>query len=114
LHGDSRRGWLTDNLSWHWIFLINGPIGALSLVLVNWLVTEPEVLERERRERLAGGFRVDWIGFILVALFLGCLEVVLRIRTAALRLLFLNRSRGRTGCTCSIVVPSGNARANGR
>jgi DHA2 family multidrug resistance protein len=75
--GPTLGGWLTDTLSWHWIFLINTPVGVLSLVLVNWLVTEPELLERERRERLAGGLRVDWIGLILVALFLGCLEIVL-------------------------------------
>ncbi len=75
--GPTLGGWLTDNLSWHWIFLINAPIGVLSLVLVNWLVTEPEVLQRERRERLARGLKVDWIGFMLVALFLGCLEIVL-------------------------------------
>jgi DHA2 family multidrug resistance protein len=75
--GPTLGGWLTDNLSWHWIFLINGPIGAISLLLVNWLVTEPEILEREREERIARGLNVDWIGFILVALFLGCLEIVL-------------------------------------
>ena len=27
-------GWLTDNLSWHWIFLVNLPIGAVTLVIV--------------------------------------------------------------------------------
>jgi DHA2 family multidrug resistance protein len=75
--GPTLGGWLTDNYSWHWIFLINGPIGIVSLVLVSWLVNEPEVLRRERRERLAGGLRVDWIGFLLVAMWLGCLEVVL-------------------------------------
>jgi DHA2 family multidrug resistance protein len=75
--GPALGGWLTDNLSWHWIFLINGPIGVLSLVLVQWMVQEPEVLERERRERLARGLKVDWIGFVLVALALGCLEIVL-------------------------------------
>jgi len=75
--GPALGGWLTDNLSWHWIFLINGPIGLLSLVLVQWLVHEPEILERERRERLSGGLKVDWIGFVLVALALGCLEMVL-------------------------------------
>lgn len=75
--GPTLGGYLTDNYSWHWIFLINGPIGILSLILVYWLVTEPEVLQRERRERLANGLRVDWIGFLLVALWLGCLEVVL-------------------------------------
>jgi DHA2 family multidrug resistance protein len=75
--GPALGGYLTDNLSWHWIFLINGPIGIVSLILVQWLVTEPEVLERERRERLAGGLKVDWLGFLFVALWLGCLEVVL-------------------------------------
>ncbi len=75
--GPTLGGWLTDNYSWHWIFLINGPIGLLSLLLVGWLVTEPETLKRERREKLAGGLRVDWIGLLLIALVLGCLEVVL-------------------------------------
>lgn len=27
-------GWLTDNLSWHWIFLVNLPIGAVTLYIV--------------------------------------------------------------------------------
>ncbi|MGC4806434.1 DHA2 family efflux MFS transporter permease subunit [Micromonospora sp. DT233] len=29
-------GWLIDVASWHWIFLINLPIGALSLVYAQW------------------------------------------------------------------------------
>ncbi len=75
--GPTLGGWLTDNLAWYWIFLINGPIGVISLLLVHWLVVEPAVLERERQQRLAGGLKVDWVGFVLVALFLGCLEIVL-------------------------------------
>ncbi len=78
--GPTLGGWITDNYSWHWIFFINVPIGIVSLLLVHWFVDEPEVLERERRERrerLAGGLRVDWIGFFLIAMTLGCLEVVL-------------------------------------
>ena len=27
-------GWLTDNLSWHWIFLVNLPIGAVTLYII--------------------------------------------------------------------------------
>ena len=50
--GPTIGGWITDNYSWHWIFFINVPIGLISLALVQWLVVEPEVLERERRERL--------------------------------------------------------------
>ena len=44
---------------------------------MQWLVDEPETLERERRERLAGGLKVDWVGFALIAMALGSLEVVL-------------------------------------
>lgn len=75
--GPTLGGWLTDNFSWHWIFFINVPFGVMSLSLVHWLLVEPPVLERERAERLASGIKVDWIGFLLVALWLGCLEVVL-------------------------------------
>src|SRR3954462_14457730 len=75
--GPTLGGWITDNFSWHWIFFINLPFGILSLSLVQWLLVEPEALERERRERLRGGLKVDWVGFVLVALFLGCLEIVL-------------------------------------
>jgi DHA2 family multidrug resistance protein len=70
-------GWLTDNLSWHWVFLINLPVGALSLFLVGWLVTEPEMLQRERRELLAKGLNVDVLGFVLVVLGFGALQIVL-------------------------------------
>ena len=28
--GPTLGGWLSDNLSWHWCFLINGPVGARS------------------------------------------------------------------------------------
>jgi DHA2 family multidrug resistance protein len=75
--GPTIGGWITDNYSWHWIFFINVPIGIISLLLVQWLVVEPPVLEKERAARLSQGLKVDWIGFILVALFLGCLEIVL-------------------------------------
>jgi MFS transporter, DHA2 family, multidrug resistance protein len=75
--GPTLGGWITDNFSWHWIFFINGPIGAISLFLVQWLVAEPEILERERKQLLRRGLRIDWIGFALIALALGCLEIVL-------------------------------------
>jgi DHA2 family multidrug resistance protein len=70
-------GWLTDNLSWHWVFLINLPVGLLSLTLVGWLVVEPELLQRERRERLAKGLNVDVLGMILVVLGFGALQILL-------------------------------------
>ena len=70
-------GLITDNYSWHWCFLINVPVGALSLFLVNLFVDEPKAMVRERKKLLKKGLKVDFIGFILVALFLGLLEVTL-------------------------------------
>jgi len=75
--GPTLGGWITDNFSWHWVFLINLPIGLLSLFLVTIFVEEPPVLRRERRKLLSKGLRIDWQGFVLLALFLGCLEVTL-------------------------------------
>jgi DHA2 family multidrug resistance protein len=75
--GPALGGYITDTWSWNWIFFINVPIGAISLGLVSWLVSEPEALKRERRERLKGGLKFDFLGFVLVALWLGCLEIVL-------------------------------------
>ncbi len=75
--GPTLGGWITDNYSWHWVFLINLPVGVLSLILVSIFVDEPPALKRRSRELRAGGLDVDIIGFLLVALFLGCLEVTL-------------------------------------
>jgi DHA2 family multidrug resistance protein len=75
--GPSLGGWITDNLSWHWVFLINVPIGMLSLFLVSIYVQEPKLLEQQRKKLLKKGLSVDIVGFALVALFLGCLEVTL-------------------------------------
>lgn len=75
--GPTLGGFITDNFSWHWIFFINVPFGILSLTLVQWLLVEPEALEKERRHLLRGGLRIDWIGLLLVALWLGCQEIVL-------------------------------------
>jgi len=70
-------GLITDNFSWHWCFLINVPVGVISLLLVNQFVDEPAALKRDRQALLKGGLKVDIVGFLLVALFLGLLEVTL-------------------------------------
>jgi DHA2 family multidrug resistance protein len=70
-------GFITDNYSWHWCFLINVPIGCLSLFLVHLFVDEPPAIVKEREDHLKGGLKVDFIGFALVGLFLGLLEVTL-------------------------------------
>ena len=75
--GPTLGGWITDTYSWHWVFLINVPMGMLSLFLVSMLVSEPSGAEEERTRLLENGLRFDYIGFALVAIGLGALEFVL-------------------------------------
>src|SRR5499433_1609275 len=75
--GPTLGGWLSDNVSWHWCFLINGPIGVIAIALIALILREPEKAVEERRKgrQQKGGF--DLVGFVLVATFLGTLEIVL-------------------------------------
>ncbi|RZN11744.1 EmrB/QacA family drug resistance transporter [Bradyrhizobium genosp. SA-3] len=75
--GPTLGGWITDTYTWHWVFLINVPMGLLSLFLVGTLVKEPSGAEEEREKLLSKGLRVDYVGFVLVAIGLGSLEFVL-------------------------------------
>ncbi len=75
--GPTLGGWITDNYSWHWIFLVNVPVGIISLTLSYLVLVEPPAETRNRKKLLAKGVRVDYVGFGLVALGLGCLQVVL-------------------------------------
>ena len=60
------------------MFLINVPIGILSLFLVSMFVDEPRGADAATRKSCcSAACKVDFIGFVLVALFLGCLEVTL-------------------------------------
>jgi DHA2 family multidrug resistance protein len=72
-------GWITDNYNWRWVFLINIPIGALSLYLTNRFVHDPPSYAAERAtvRGADGKLRVDGIGIALIGLGSACLEVLL-------------------------------------
>jgi MFS transporter, DHA2 family, multidrug resistance protein len=72
-------GWITDNYNWRWVFLINIPIGLLSLFLTNRFVHDPPAYAEERKTvRDANGkLRVDGIGIALIAVGSGALEILL-------------------------------------
>src|ERR1035441_3965064 len=71
--GPTLGGWITDNYSWHWIFLINVPIGILSLVLTQRVVQDPAYLKDLRRSK----HRVDYVGISLIVVGVGFLQFVL-------------------------------------
>jgi DHA2 family multidrug resistance protein len=67
-------GWITDNFSWRWIFYINVPVGILSLILTNFLVSDPPYM---KKSSLKAGFRIDYIGIGLISLGLGSMQIIL-------------------------------------
>jgi DHA2 family multidrug resistance protein len=71
--GPTLGGWITDNYSWRWIFLMNLPVGILTLFLVLTFVEDPPFL---RRTTLAES-RIDYVGFGLLAIGIGFLQIVL-------------------------------------
>jgi DHA2 family multidrug resistance protein len=59
-------GWLTDNLTWRWVFYINLPIGALALAGVSVFVKETTA---DRSSKL------DWLGFGTLSLAIASLQL---------------------------------------
>ena len=69
--GPTLGGWLTDTYSWRWCFYINLPIGILAMTTIQAALEDPHYLRRDTR------LRIDYVGFGLMALALGSLQIVL-------------------------------------
>ncbi|PZP46319.1 MAG: EmrB/QacA family drug resistance transporter [Azospirillum brasilense] len=66
-------GYLTDTYSWHWIFLINVPIGLIAVFGVLTVVEDPPHVAEERKTTP----RFDFIGLGFIVLALGGLELAM-------------------------------------
>jgi DHA2 family multidrug resistance protein len=73
--GPTLGGWITDNYTWRWIFLMNLPVGIAALFLVYTLVEDPPYLTRARA--LGKRVQLDYVGFSLLALGVGALQILL-------------------------------------
>ncbi len=72
--GPTLGGWMTDNYSWRWIFLINIPVGILSVLFTMLLIVDPAHLVRKT---FANGLKLDYIGLGLLSTGLAFLEILL-------------------------------------
>jgi DHA2 family multidrug resistance protein len=62
-------GFISDNYSWPWIFLINLPVGVLSAVIC-WRALHAKESPTEK-------VPVDWTGMILLVIWVGALQIML-------------------------------------
>jgi DHA2 family multidrug resistance protein len=69
--GPTLGGWITDSYSWRWIFYINVPVGVLAFFLASIFIEDPPYLKKNFRGK------IDALGFGLMALWLGTLQLVL-------------------------------------
>jgi DHA2 family multidrug resistance protein len=68
IFGPALGGWLTDNLSWRWVFYINLPIGALALSGVLLFMSSGAGAKPK-------GF--DFVGFGALSVFVGAFQLAL-------------------------------------
>ncbi len=61
-------GWLTENISWRWVFYINVPIGALAFAGISIFVKET---------KLDAQAKLDWFGFGMLSLGIASLQLFL-------------------------------------
>src|SRR5712672_2864444 len=61
-------GWLTESYTWRWVFYINLPIGALTLLGITTFL--PETARK-------AGEKLDWFGFGTLSLSIGAFQVLL-------------------------------------
>jgi EmrB/QacA subfamily drug resistance transporter len=62
-------GWLTENLSWHWIFYVNIPIGIIALIVIQRLLPTVKTPSATRNFDLIGGVIFTFaMVFLLVGL----------------------------------------------
>src|SRR5580704_13516946 len=75
--GPTLGGWITDQYSWRWVFLINVPVGLLALTACYALLRDPDYLTKQRAELKRQPLRFDTIGLSLLVVVMVCWEVML-------------------------------------
>ena len=69
--GPTLGGWLTDTYSWRYAFYINIPVGILAVIMITRFIHDPPYIKNAK----VGPF--DNIGFGLLCVWTGCLQIVL-------------------------------------
>ena len=66
--GPMLGGWLTENLSWRWVFYINVPVGIVAFFMTEAFIFDPPYIRRLSA-------RVDWWGLALLGIGIAALQI---------------------------------------
>ncbi|MDI3306798.1 MAG: DHA2 family efflux MFS transporter permease subunit [Acetobacteraceae bacterium] len=66
--GPTLGGWLTESWNWRWVFYVNLPFGLLAFL---------GLLVFMRKDVVAASRRFDWLGFGVLSLGIGALQILL-------------------------------------
>jgi len=66
--GPTLGGWLTENYSWHWVFLVNLPVGVITVFGLLAFMDESKPHDH---------LRFDWFGFLALAAGIGSMQLML-------------------------------------
>jgi DHA2 family multidrug resistance protein len=72
--GPTIGGYITDNITWHWIFFVNIPIGIIATFLSWTYITDRIGAVKPRK--------IDWWGIIFLIMAIGSLQYVLEEGTS--------------------------------
>ncbi|MFN8397111.1 MAG: DHA2 family efflux MFS transporter permease subunit [Bacteroidia bacterium] len=72
--GPTMGGYITDNISWHWIFFVNIPFGIIATILSWAYITDRPGAVKPRK--------IDWWGILFLVLAVGALQYVLEEGTS--------------------------------
>jgi DHA2 family multidrug resistance protein len=75
--GPTLGGYISDNYTWRWIFLINVPMGGIALLVNYYLLVDPEYIKEERRVLKSKPLNFDYVGLGLIVLAISAMEVIL-------------------------------------
>lgn len=64
-------GWITENWSWPWIYMINVPIGIVAIFMTKRLLEDPPYAKKQKN------VTCDYVGLSFLALWLILLQIVL-------------------------------------
>jgi DHA2 family multidrug resistance protein len=63
-------GWITDTMSWRWIFYINIPIGIVAIIMNAIVIQDPPYMQRQK-------MKIDYWGLLFLSVGLGALQFML-------------------------------------